>query len=66
MVSLSSVAATSAVSITTMPMLINFSPRPIAFSPRYNTPAAGTKNSRLPIAGEIPNRDCSSLPLPVI
>ncbi|MNY79188.1 hypothetical protein D3C86_2197160 [compost metagenome] len=63
---MSSVAATSALSMTTMPMLINFSPRPIAFNPRYKTPAAGTKNSRLPIAGEMPNRDCNSLPLPLM
>lgn len=66
MVSFSSVAATSAVNITTMPMLMNFSPRPIAFKPRYSTPAAGTKNSKLPSAGEMPNSDCSSLPLPVM
>lgn len=34
--------------------------------PRVEYPAAGTKNSTLPSAGEMPNRECSSLPLPVI
>lgn len=50
----------------TMPMLMNFSPLPMALSPKYSTPAAGMKNSTLPRAGLIPKKALRILPLPLM
>ncbi|MNH37529.1 hypothetical protein D3C79_984450 [compost metagenome] len=60
------VAITSTRVIETIPILMNFSPLPIAFSPRYSTNAAGRKNSRLPNAGLIPKNSLRILPLPLM
>ncbi|MNL72166.1 hypothetical protein D3C87_1974300 [compost metagenome] len=60
------VAATSTRVIETMPMLMNFSPLPMAFRPRYSTRAAGTKNSKLPRAGLMPKNSLRILPLPLM
>ncbi|MCY1458560.1 hypothetical protein D9M71_759550 [compost metagenome] len=47
-------------------MLMNFSPLPMAFRPRYSTKAAGRKNSRLPMAGLMPKNSLRILPLPLM
>ncbi|MNJ56992.1 hypothetical protein D3C77_525630 [compost metagenome] len=60
------VAITSTRVIDTMPILMNFSPLPMAFRPKYSTNAAGRKNSRLPSAGLIPKNSLRILPLPLI
>ncbi|MOA27776.1 hypothetical protein D3C78_1486730 [compost metagenome] len=64
--SFTSVAITSTSVMLSMPMLMNFSPLPMALRPRYSTNAAGRKNSRLPSAGLMPKNSLSTLPLPLM
>jgi hypothetical protein len=51
--------------MTTMPILMNFTPAN-RLQAKIKHPGRRNKNSALPRAGEMPNNECRSLPLPVI